>query len=182
MPIKYKKPGSDIFSSRADVLVNPVNTVGVMGKGLAFEFKKRYKENYDQYRKYCKEGKFEIGQGNKGLFIWEGYKDKSSKEKIIIINFPTKKHWRSKSNIGDIDNGLRQLEKEIKKRGIKKIAIPALGVGYGGKDWNEIKGLINEHLGKLACEIIVYKPHQTPTVKSNKKSKQEGSTQLSLPI
>lgn len=123
----------DIFDQNTQAIVNPVNCVGVMGKGLAKQFKEKYPENFHAYKTMCDKGKVQIGQ----MFVLHNavlrYKDP------IIINFPTKDHWRNDSKMEYIDSGLESLRLMVGLMNITSIAIPALGCGLGGLDWNEVK-------------------------------------------
>ena len=117
----------DIFSSECEYLVNPVNTMGVMGKGLALQFKEKFPENFNKYKKYCNSGDLTVG---KLLIISENNKK--------IINFPTKIHWKDNSKMKFIEDGLEKLKFAIKKHNIKSIAMPKIGCGLGGLDWNNV--------------------------------------------
>jgi O-acetyl-ADP-ribose deacetylase (regulator of RNase III) len=112
----------NIFDSDAEALVNTVNTVGVMGKGIALQFKKAYPENFKAYKQLCDAKKFRQGQ----MFV---YHTNTICNPKYIINFPTKRHWRGNSKIEDIKSGLEALVEEIKKLGISSIGIPPLGCG-----------------------------------------------------
>lgn len=142
----------NILESTAEALVNTVNTVGVMGKGIALQFKKAYHNNYKAYVEACKKNEIEIGK----LFV---VKDSniSSGEKYII-NFPTKNHWRNPSEYCFIDSGLDDLIRVLKEYKIKSIAIPPLGSGNGGLEWEKVKKMIEQKLGNLQVEIVVYEP------------------------
>jgi O-acetyl-ADP-ribose deacetylase (regulator of RNase III) len=148
--IKYKS--GDIFESNAHALVNTVNTIGVMGKGIALQFKKAFPNNYKAYAQACKNGEVTIGK----LFVFTDsniqLKDK------IIINFPTKNNWRKPSEYSYIESGLDDLIRIIEEKNIKSIAIPPLGAGNGGLDWHIVKKIINKKLGSIEAEIIVYEP------------------------
>lgn len=142
----------DLLSDSAEALVNTVNCVGVMGRGIALQFKKQFPDNFTAYEQACKADKIKLGK----MFIWE---NQSIFGKSYIINFPTKSHWRKKSQLTDIANGLDDLVKIIKQYQIKSIAIPPLGSGLGGLDWNQVKLLIEEKLISLnEVKIIVYEP------------------------
>ncbi|MFK7947876.1 MAG: macro domain-containing protein [Saprospiraceae bacterium] len=143
----------NIFESEAEALVNTVNTVGVMGKGLALQFKKAYPSNYKAYHKACKNKEIEIGK----LFI---YKDSNliSGEKTII-NFPTKKNWRKPSEYIYIEDGLKDLVTIIEENNIKSIAIPPLGAGNGGLNWEKVKQIIEENLKSLNVDVFIYEPN-----------------------
>ena len=137
----------DIFKSSAEVLVNPVNTAGVMGKGLALQFKFRYPSILVPYQKACKEGKLKIGK----LQLLNGGNK-------FILNFPTKEDWSEPSRLEYIDEGLKKFALFYKDKGIKKIAFPKLGAGLGGLDWkNEVKPLMIARLAYLQdIDIEVY--------------------------
>lgn len=142
----------NIFESKAEALVNTVNTVGVMGKGLALQFREIFPENYKVYRQECKSGRFDIGQ----LLITED--TTATGERKIIVNFPTKRHWRYPSEYPFIESGLKKLREEIEKRGIRSIAIPPLGSHNGGLDWMKVRSMIEEILSEMDCEIMIYEP------------------------
>ncbi|BCC55146.1 macro domain-containing protein [Bacillus cereus group sp. Bc005] len=151
----------NLFESvyRMDAIVNTVNCVGVMGKGIALEFKKKYPENFNYYQKVC--ANKELFPGKMLMFLQpqNGYPK-------YIVNFPTKKHWRYPSKIEYISDGLDDLVKQIENHSIKSIAMPALGCGNGGLDWIVVKQLIQEKLQHLdAVEIIVYEPSTKNTKK-----------------
>jgi len=131
------KAAGDLLSADAEALVNTVNTVGVMGKGIALQFKQAFPDNYSAYEAACKRGQLEVGK--MFVFCRDTFDDRR-----IIINFPTKKHWRGKSKIKDIQSGLRALIEVVKSKGIRSIAVPPLGCGNGGLDWNEVRPLIEK--------------------------------------
>lgn len=142
----------NIIQADTEALVNTVNTVGVMGKGIALAFKKAFPNNYKLYKQVCEDKEFKIG----GLFITKT----SQLTPKYIINFPTKKHWKGRSKIEFIEIGMQQLVKEINAKGIKSIAIPPLGCGNGGLKWEEVKPLILRELEavKNELEVIIYEP------------------------
>ena len=142
----------DLLESHAQALVNTVNTVGVMGKGIALQFKETFPENFKRYRKACKEGDVRVGE----MFITE--ETSVFNDKKIIINFPTKTHWRRPSEYIYIAEGLKALKKEIEEKNIKSIAIPPLGSHNGGLDWSKVKAMIEESLGGLESDIYLYEP------------------------
>ncbi len=131
----YKAEG-DLLGTDAEALVNTVNTVGVMGKGIALQFKQAFPDNYAAYAAACKRGDVEPGK----MFVYH----RSTGNPRIIINFPTKKHWKGKSKIGDIESGLRALIEVVKKEGIRSIAVPPLGCGNGGLDWSLVRPRIEQ--------------------------------------
>ena len=132
----------DIFNSDCEYLVNPVNTVGVMGKGLALSFKNKFPNNFEKYKKYCQSGDLTVG---KLLITFENNKK--------IINFPTKIHWKDNSKMKFIEDGLEKLKFAIKKRNIKSIAMPKIGCGLGGLDWNTVFREICKFHSQLNEEI-----------------------------
>lgn len=132
-----------------DALVNPVNCVGVMGAGLAKEFKSRYEDNFNSYNKACRMGDLIPGRS----FVFH---NKSNPK--YIINFPTKRHFKDSSRIKDIDRGLDDLSSIIMELGIQSLGIPAIGCGLGGLSWSDVKSLILSHLGPLNCKILVFDP------------------------
>lgn len=142
----------NILDSKAQALVNTVNTMGVMGKGIALQFKKAYPNNYKAYEKACKLGEVEVGK----MFVTEDNNTASGVK--IIINFPTKTSWKKPSEYQYVEDGLDSLVAEIETRKIKSIAIPPLGAGNGGLNWEKIKKLIEEKLQHLGIDIYVYEP------------------------
>ena len=146
MPITYTS--NSIFTEgMAEVLVNPVNCVGVMGAGLALEFKKRFPDLQKPYQALCT-GKILVP--GKPAFArlysehWYG-----------VVFFPTKNHWKDESRIQWIDEGLAVLRELINRRNIDSIAIPMLGCGLGGLEWPDVKALIEAHLSNLTCDVVV---------------------------
>jgi len=137
-----------IFDSEAEALVNPVNCVGVMGKGLALEFKKRFPKNFEYYRKTCFEPL--------GLVIGDLLLFKENEK--WVVNFPTKVHWKDPSKIEYIEIGLETLLYLVKKENLKYIAIPPLGCGLGGLDWSDVKKEIYRVFEKESIEIFLYEP------------------------
>ena len=142
----------NILDSKAQALVNTVNTMGVMGKGIALQFKKEYPNNYKAYEKACKLGEVEVGK----MFITEDSSTAAGEK--IIINFPTKTSWKKPSEYKYIEDGLDNLITEIQARKIKSIAIPPLGAGNGGLNWEKVKKLIEEKLQHLDVDVYVYEP------------------------
>jgi O-acetyl-ADP-ribose deacetylase (regulator of RNase III) len=142
----------NILESTAQALVNTVNTVGVMGKGIALQFKKAYPSNFKAYVEACKKGEIVIGQ----LFVTKD-RNIDSGEKLIV-NFPTKQDWKKPSEYAYIDAGLDKLKLLIQENHIKSIAIPPIGAGNGGLDWERVKRMIEFKLSHLDAEIFVYEP------------------------
>lgn len=141
----------NLLESSAQALVNTVNTVGVMGKGIAFQFKKAFPENFKAYQKACKRGEIDIGK----LFV---FKENTLNGQKIIINFPTKKDWRRSSEYEYIEKGLDDLLRVLKEYNIQSIALPPLGSGNGGLIWAEVKKIIQEKLSSLNIDVYVYEP------------------------
>lgn len=148
----------DILKSDAEALVNTVNCVGVMGKGVALQFKETFPDMFRAYARACKAGEVRPGK----MFTVKSVKDGQIR---IIINFPTKDHWRGKSRYADIEMGLQALRDEIVKLGIKSIAIPPLGCGNGGLDWAKVGPMIEERLADLDVQIIIYEPSGAPSAR-----------------
>lgn len=144
--IEYRK--GDIFKSEAKIIINPCNCVGVMGKGLALQFKNNFPDNFSLYKEACDQGLLKPGT----LFIVD-------LSDTVIINFPTKRHWKDSSYLEDIDKGLQALAAQLKKSNWESIALPALGCGLGGLDWALVKSLIEQYLNSFEnIHIIVYEP------------------------
>ncbi|MDR1396187.1 MAG: macro domain-containing protein [Desulfarculales bacterium] len=139
----------DILKENTQALVNTVNCVGVMGRGIALQFKKAFPGNYQAYTVACKDELVQPGR----MFV---YDTKELTNPRYIINFPTKRHWRGKSNIEDIKKGLTDLVKVIQKYNITSIAIPPLGSGLGGLDWSEVKPIIFAAMSQLENVKIIY--------------------------
>lgn len=144
----------NLLESDAQALVNTVNTEGVMGKGIALQFKEAFPNNYDIYRRACKTGNFGVGE----VLITE---DKNLLgEKKYIVNFPTKTTWRRPSEYSYIGLGLHALKKKIGEMHIMSIAIPPLGTNNGGLDWQRVKEMIFQVLGDMDCDIRLYEPSE----------------------
>jgi O-acetyl-ADP-ribose deacetylase (regulator of RNase III) len=140
-----------MFKSEADCLINTVNCEGYMGKGIAYQFKLLFPENYKDYIKACKTGHLRIG-------TLHYYKERGK----VLINFPTKNKWRENSRIEYIEKGLNELVKLLPMLDVHTIAIPPLGCGNGGLEWSEVKGLIEKKLNVLSKKytFILYEPSQ----------------------
>jgi len=146
--IEYRT--GDILTTDAEALVNTVNCVGIMGRGIALQFKNAYPANFKAYAAACNRGEVQPGR----MFVFTT--DTLGNPKYII-NFPTKRHWRDKSRMEDIDDGLVALAREIRERGIYSIAIPPLGSGLGGLYWPDVRERIEAALrGLNDVDIIIY--------------------------
>ncbi|WEA00704.1 macro domain-containing protein [Mucilaginibacter sp. SJ] len=148
--ITYKK--GNLLNDEAFALVNTVNTVGVMGKGIALAFKKAFPDNYLLYRAACLTGKVCVGE----LFIVPDSTLLMGQR--LIINFPTKKDWRDPSEYEFVELGLGKLRNLIISNKINSIAMPALGCGNGGLDWEKVRPMIEGALEGLDCAVSVYEP------------------------
>lgn len=148
--IHYVK--GNLLESSADALVNTVNTVGVMGKGIALQFKEAYPENYRVYKQACQNKEFHIGD----ILVVEDYNLATGRK--LIVNFPTKTHWKLPSDYSYIQQGLMTLRREIDNRQIQSIAIPPLGSHNGGLDWLIVKRMIEDALAGSYCDIYLYEP------------------------
>ena len=148
--IEYKK--GDLLQEDAEALVNSVNCVGIMGRGVALEFKRAWPDNFKAYQEACRRGEVEPGR----MFIFETGRLTNP---LYIINFPTKRHWRQKSRLEDIEAGLRALVEDVRRLNIGSIALPPLGCGLGGLRWSDVRRLIEQVLGALSdVRVIVYEP------------------------
>lgn len=146
----------NLLQADVEALVNTVNTVGVMGKGIALQFKRAYPAMFKAYERACKDGEVELGH----MHVWEtGALDGPQ----FVINFPTKGHWRAPSRLPDIAAGLDDLVSVVRKHGITSIAIPPLGCGNGGLDWADVEPLIVRAFADLpGVEIKIYPPQGAP--------------------
>lgn len=161
--IHYTK--GDLFESQTEALVNTVNTVGVMGKGIALQFKQRFPENFEAYKQACDAKLLDIG----GLLTTRN----NSLFHKFIINFPTKTHWLYPSKYLYIEKGLETLVKTIGELNIKSIALPPLGVGNGKLDWEQVKILLEKHLSVLKdVDVYVYEPQVIFNERDNKSSQE----------
>ncbi len=152
--IKYKR--GNLLEAEAEALVNTVNCVGIMGKGIALQFKLAFPENFRAYLKACRKGNMKLG---KVLVVPTEHLTNPR----YIINFPTKNHWKSKSRLEDIQTGLLSLVAEVHRLGIHSIAVPSLGCGNGGLEWSQVKPLIEEAFSTLPdVEAYVFEPQEAP--------------------
>ena len=152
--IEYTK--GDILRAEAEALVNTVNCVGIMGRGIALQFKQAYPENFKAYATACKTGEVQPGR----MFV---FNTGSLTPPRYIINFPTKRHWRGKSRVEDIESGLTALAGAIRAHGITSVAVPPLGCGLGGLDWKTVKKAIEAALARLDnVRVLVFEPEGAP--------------------
>jgi O-acetyl-ADP-ribose deacetylase (regulator of RNase III) len=142
----------DLFESKAQTIVNTVNCVGVMGKGIALEFKKRFPDMYEDYERRCQAHEVKLGEPylfRRLLPPW-------------ILNFPTKGHWRAVSHLSDIVRGLEYLERHYREWGIESLAVPPLGCGHGGLEWRAVGPTMHRHLSRFGIPVELFAPHGTP--------------------
>ncbi|CAM3711830.1 macro domain-containing protein [Deinococcus frigens] len=148
----------NLLEAQADALVNTVNTKGVMGKGVALQFKRRYPENYRVYAEACKTEQVVVGQ----MFVTELPASFEAGPRYII-NFPTKRHWRGGSRISYVQAGLEDLIRVVHERDLRSVALPALGCGNGGLEWDEVRPLIEQAFKALPeVRVLLYPPAQNP--------------------
>ncbi|MGH8929641.1 MAG: type II toxin-antitoxin system antitoxin DNA ADP-ribosyl glycohydrolase DarG [Egibacteraceae bacterium] len=142
----------DLFTSGAQTLVNTINTVGVMGKGVALQFKRRFPAMFADYQRRCAAGQVKLGEP----YLWRNPDGPS------IVNFPTKEHWRSVSRLADIERGLVYLAEHIEPWSVTSLAVPPLGAGNGGLDWSAVGPTLYRHLARLPIPVTLYAPFDVP--------------------
>ena len=144
---------TDLFTSSAQTLVNPVNTEGVMGAGIALEFRRRFPEMFKRYAEHCKAGRLAVGS----LYLWRG-------SNRWVLCLPTKQEWRKSSRLEWVKSGLRKLADVYVARGITSVALPQLGCGRGGLAWEDVRPLMESVLASVEIPISVHVPRSTPVV------------------
>ena len=145
----------NLLDAAVQAVVNTVNTVGVMGKGIALMFKERFPANFEAYEQACNAGEVEVGR----MFVTESEQLGGPR---WVINFPTKQHWRNPSKLEWVRAGLDDLRRVIQERDIRSIALPPLGAGNGGLTWGDVKPLILDALGDLdGVDVVLYEPTAT---------------------
>lgn len=150
----------NILRAGAEALVNTVNCVGYMGKGIALQFKQAFPANFAAYQKACKSHQVRPGR----MFV---YATGNMFNPKYIINFPTKRHWRGRSRLDDIEAGLKALVKDVKGAGICSVAVPPFGCGLGGLDWNVVRPLIEEAFRELPdIRVLLFAPTGTPDART----------------
>lgn len=148
----------DILHADVEALVNTVNCVGIMGRGIAMQFRKAFPDNYEVYKSVCERKELRPGM----MLVHEMGRIHNPQ---YIINFPTKRHWKGKSRIEDIASGLKSLVEEVRKRNIKSIAVPSLGCGLGGLDWSEVRPMIEQAFSTLPeVHVLLFEPAGAPAV------------------
>lgn len=146
----------NLLQADADALVNTVNTVGVMGKGIALQFRRAFPEMFEAYQRAVKAGEIELGR----MHVWHSHALTGPR---FVVNFPTKQHWRAKSRLADIERGLDDLVRVIRELEITSIAIPPLGCGHGGLRWSEVEPRIREAMTHVpTVDVLLYPPEKAP--------------------
>jgi len=161
----------NLLQAPVDALINTVNTEGVMGKGIALQFKEAFDLNYRLYRQACKEQRVRVGE----MFVTETNELVGPR---FIINFPTKRHWKEKSRLEYITAGLEALKRIIVEKGITSVAMPPLGCGNGGLDWAQVRPIILQSMAEVAIPIQLYEPSATI---SKRERKPEAAAQTLTP-
>jgi len=150
------KAEGDLLSADVEAVVNTVNTVRVMGKGIALQFKQAFPDNYSTYEAACKRGEVQLGK----MFVFHR---NTLGNPRVIVNFPTKKHWRGKSKLKDIESGLRALLQFVQSEKIRSIAVPPLGCGNGGLDWNDVRPRIEQAFAQVPeVAVQLFYPEGAP--------------------
>ncbi len=162
----------DLLDSHAEALVNTVNTVGVMGKGIALQFRERFPNNFKEYRKACEAGTLQPGRL---LVVKDRHPDG---REVHIVNFPTKKHWRNPSRYEYIEKGLKELILLQKEYGWRNVAVPPLGCGNGKLEWKRVKALLEKYLEPATCTYEVFQPNPEIKKQLQCKSPQDASDSL----
>jgi len=157
----------DILSADAEALVNTVNCVGVMGRGIALQFRKAFPENFKAYETACKRKELRPGK----MLLYETGLLSGPR---FIINFPTKRHWKGKSRLQDIETGLDALVKEIAGRNIRSVAVPPLGCGLGGLDWGVVQPKILQAFHAIPdVRVLLFEPSGAPTPEKMARERQK---------
>lgn len=155
-PVMVEITRGNLLGADAEALVNSVNCAGYMGKGIALQFKKAFPMNFAEYQKACRAGRVQPGR----MLV---FRTGSMLNPRYIINFPTKRHWRGKSRYEDIEAGLRSLVLEVKKHGIRSIAVPPLGCGLGGLEWKRVRTMIEAAFARVPdVRVLLFEPTGAP--------------------
>ncbi len=148
----------NLLDADVDALINTVNTVGVMGKGIALQFRRAYPEMYEAYERAAASGDLELGR----MHVWP---TNALTGPRYVINFPTKGHWRARSRLADIERGLQDLVRVVRRLHIRSLAMPPLGCGNGGLDWQQVEPCIRAAMAELDpsdVQVVLYPPGRTP--------------------
>lgn len=162
----------NLFDSNAQTLVNTVNTVGVMGKGIALEFRHHFPDMYSDYLRRCKAGEVQLGRP----YLYRGL------HPPFVLNFPTKKHWRSPSRLEDIVRGLEYLREHYVQWGITSLAVPPLGCGNGQLEWRVVGPVLYQELKKLPIPVQLYAPFDTPHEALQPEFLEDGAAEAPAPL
>lgn len=160
----------DMFETPANIRVNTINCVGVMGAGVALAFKTKYPAMFKDYKKECQAGNLKPGK----LFVWKNLFGET------IVNLPTKRHWNEPSIYEDIESGLIALHKFLSKEGNVKVTLPALGCGHGGLNWDEVSKSIVKYLGDLEATIYVFEPSDSQDLNNCFRDKELREAEITL--
>lgn len=183
MTVTFKQ--GDMFAKPADAIVNTVNCVGVMGKGVALEFKRRWPANFDEYKSLCDRKELRPGK----VFVHHNSDMLDRDSWKFLINFPTKDHWKQKSKIDYIDEGLDDFLAQVGNLGIRSVVLPPLGCGNGGLDWEDVRSLIVRKLSSVdGVEFFVFEPSEKAKhgasekdkVSTSEKVKPSGSVKMEM--
>jgi len=151
----------NLLDADAEALVNTVNAVGVMGKGIALQFKQAFPDNFKAYEAACRRDAVQPGR----MFVF--HRNTLANPKVII-NFPTKRHWKGKARIEDIEAGLKDLVRVIERENIPSVAVPPLGCGFGGLKWSDVEPRIQRALGRLETRVLLFAPEGAPRAEAMK--------------
>jgi O-acetyl-ADP-ribose deacetylase (regulator of RNase III) len=159
MTIEYKI--GNMFDEPTEAIVNTVNCVGVMGKGVALEFKRRWPENFKAYKRVCDDKSLMPGK----MFVFDNSDFLEGSKHRFLINFPTKQHWRSQSKIQYVEDGLVDFIEQVRHLGIKSVAVPPLGCGNGGLDWSDVRPLIERAVSELPdVHFVIFGPAEQSAI------------------
>lgn len=151
-----KDSSGSLLDAEVEALVNTVNTVGIMGKGIALQFKRAFPDMFKDYERVARHGQIRLGQ----MYVWETHALHGPR---YVINFPTKSHWRAKSRLRDIEHGLQDLIRLVREHQIRSIAVPPLGCGNGGLAWGDVRPLIEAAFAQIPeVDVRLYAPGATP--------------------
>ncbi len=162
----------DMLHSDAQAVVNTVNCVGIMGRGIALQFKKAFPENFKFYERACERGDVRLGS----MLVYDT--DRLTGPRYII-NFPTKRHWKSKSQLEDIETGLQALVRTVRELDIQSIAIPALGCGLGGLNWSAVRCRIESAFEAVpGVQVMLFEPSGAP--EGDERAKQPKAPEMTI--
>jgi O-acetyl-ADP-ribose deacetylase (regulator of RNase III) len=148
----------DLFTTPAEAIINPVNCVGVCGKGLALEFKTRFPANFAVYRDYCDRKLMIQGKMLVTEILNTSSDRKGNQSQKFIVNFPSKRHWIQNSKLQDIFDGIEDLQRVVRELKLNSIALPAIGCGLGGLDWRKVEPIIRQKLDSDHLTVYLFPP------------------------